>query len=822
MKHTTTASAFAAILAAATCLFSGCRAPAATAPQPTAAAAPTAPASYGEAYKRAQELRSAGKKDEAAAMAQTAADLAAKPDEKAQALWLKGDIYWSRNPSPVHEQYALEAQAVEGISPARRTALVKDIMGKIHSAQGTNGLVKARALAAATLAHPSMSNATYRIQVAAAAAAVEFENILLDDARARLAAVGKEAALSPADAAQLLFAQADLERKAGDYAAARAFLKKIYDDKAVAGNTRLNALMTALDLLQGDNLRGEALALAQKHLADTGEGAIKDGGKDRRLTEAIVKMEIAEGRFDKARAAIAAYDARKPKDDERAAEAIARDAARLTYSVDFAEGRFEVCRKAILANPEARKGAAEVRELANVFFNRGEYAKSAELSEIFWNVKAVPWNAHRELRNVVVAYVRAGNPKGAAAFLARLADTIEKEPKTEAKLLGMRIAAKFFETGRLSQGDARALAAKAAPGVAKGAYEEAARILVAAGRIDEPRMLDDMRNALLVRHRRNIAPTRYVKDAPTDVGSWRASGLCTEKTRNVCDVKFGKKNAERLITDVAVVRGEGVNASGDGADDRPVAWFWVCYDEYGIHLLFEHRDPKFDEVQLGRTGANGYEMYFAVDDLGPVFQFGINPKLKTFEYSPPWNSPHKYFRRLEKYADFTSRPSGEGYATAMNIPWELVYDRLPENGSEWPFEMICWSRLGAVTWGGTDIWQRSEWGHWRFEGLTPKVRNAIRRVIVYKAIARFNAQKNFASGGLVGKWKDAELGDPEFFAAELAPLVAKLDAYAAEAKGDVADAVIDRLFKEAVPLWYDFQYEVAARRTRYLERQLTE
>lgn len=817
MKHATTAAALAATLAA-TGLFSGCRT-SATAPLP-ADAATAAPATFQEAYGRAQALRSAGKKDEATAMAQTAADLATKPDDKAQALWLKGDIHWSRNPTPVHEQYALEALAVEGISPARRTASVKDIMGKIHSAQGTNGLAKARALAAATLAHPSMSNATYRIQVAAAAAAVEFQNILLDDARGRLAAVGKETPLSPADAAQLLIAQADLERKAGDYAAACAFLKKVYDDKAVAGNTRLYALMTALDLLQGDNLHGEALALARKHLDDTGESAIKDGGKDRRLTEAIVKMETAEGRFDKARAAIAAYDARKPKDNERTAEVIARDAARLTYSVDFAEGKFEACRKAILANPEARKGTAEARELARVFFNRGEYAKSAEISEVFWNIETLPWGTQRELRNVAVAYVRAGNPKGAAAFLARQAETLAKAP--EATRIGLRIAAKFFEAGRLSKGDARALAAKAEPKDAKGAYEEAAKILVAAGRIDEPKMLDDMRNALLVKHRRNIAPTRYVKDAPTDVGSWRASGLCTEEARNVCDVKFGKKNAERLITDVAVVRGEGVNATGEGADDRPIAWFWVCYDEYGIHLLFEHYDPKFADVLLGKTGATGYEMYFGVDDLGPVFQFGINPKLKAFEYCPAWNSPHKFFRRLNDYADFSSRPSDEGYATAMNIPWALVYDRLPENGSEWPFEMICWSRVGAVTWGGTDIWQRSEWGHWRFEGLTPQVRAAIRRQIIYTAIERYRNAKNFARGGIIGKWQDAELGDPAFYEEKMKPLVEKLDGYVRMAEGEIDAKLAEKLFNEAVPAWFDFTYEVADLRSDYLLESLTE
>ncbi len=158
----------------------------------------------------------------------------------------------------------------------------------------------------------------------------------------------------------------------------------------------------------------------------------------------------------------------------------------------------------------------------------------------------------------------------------------------------------------------------------------------------------------------------------------------------------------------------------------------------------------------------------------------------------------------------------------MNVSWELVYNTLPENGTEWPFEMIYWSRSGGLTWGGTDIWQRSNWGHWRFEGMTPKVRSAIHRVLVYRALARYNAQKNFATGGAIGTWRDEELGDPAFYEQELKPLVEKLDAYAAEVKGEMGDALADRLFKEAVPLWYDFRYEADARRVRYLERQLTE
>ena len=126
---------------------------------------PAEPATFGEAYKRAQELRGKGQKEEAAAMSLKAAELAQKPDDKATALWYRGDVYWNKNTRDIHEQYALEALAVEGISPARRVFSVKDILAKIYVEQGEKGLEKARGLVYSTLAHPSMSNATYRIAV---------------------------------------------------------------------------------------------------------------------------------------------------------------------------------------------------------------------------------------------------------------------------------------------------------------------------------------------------------------------------------------------------------------------------------------------------------------------------------------------------------------------------------------------------------------------------------------------------------------------------------------------------------------------------------
>ncbi len=807
MKTRTLAFAAAALLVATSFLHA--------APEVAEPQKPAEPATFGEAYKRAQELRGKGQKEEAAAMSLKAAELAQKPDDKATALWYRGDVYWNKNTRDIHEQYALEALAVEGISPARRVFSVKDILAKIYVEQGEKGLEKARELVESTLAHPSMSNATHRIAVVTALANVEFENFRVDDARARLAQLDSLPSLTVADKAQVLQARADLEKKCGNYAAACTLLEKIYKDKTQTPKAQLDAAVSAIRLLDEDNRREEALALARSLFDDT---ELQVGGKDERLADAMVRTEVALKRPDAARQTIAKLAARKPA-DERGAAAIERTVAMLTYFVDFTEGKFEACRAAILAHPDKFRGVNEAKDLSTVFFNRGEYAKAAEIGILFWNKPSIPWGNEKFFRSIPVAYWRAGDAKGAAAFLLGQAETMTGV--SEGRRLGYRIAAKFYEKGSLSKGDVKGMTAKVAPKVAKDAFQEAAKQLVSIGRTEEPRMLYDMRNALFVPHRRNIAPARYVKNAPTDVGSWKASGLATEKTRNVCNVKFGKENAERLITDVAVARGDKVNASAEEMGDRPIAWFWVCYDEYGIHLLFEHYDPKFADALLGKAGAVGYEMYFAVDDLGPVFQFGINPKLRNFEYCPPWNSPHKYFRRLEDYADFSSRPSDEGYATAMNIAWTLVYDRLPENGSEWPFEMICWARSGGVTWGGTDIWQRSEWGHWRFEGFTPQVRAAIRRQIVYKALSRYRDERNFARGGRIGKWQDAELGDSAFYGEKMKPLVEKLDAYVSMADGNLDDKLVDKLFNEAVPAWFDFEYEVAALRADYLLEDLT-
>ena len=530
------------------------------------------------------------------------------------------------------------------------------------------------------------------------------------------------------------------------------------------------------------------------------------------VANALVPAYLALKDYKSAAAAVAELRATKvPANDKGYPKEIEKKALELEFAIAVAQDDLERARRIVLQSQNAK----QLGDLAGRFAGRGQYAKAVELYELWWPTQPgwMSWMHIDEMKGAVIAYWRAGK----RAELAKLLDeTVQKMPRVdENRKLGCRIAAECFRNGRLTKGDVERIVAGMDPKLVRDGIPYGAGLLVEVGLYEEPKMLGEMRQALFVHLPRNVAPVRYIANAPTDAGSWFASGLMTPENRNICDRKFGKAAAERLITDVNVIRGG--KEEGEGAEAEAVdSWFYVCYDEQGVHLLFEHNDAKVAEVVRGKTRPTDYEMYLAIGEGEQVYQFGVNPLKREFDYCPNWNSPHKKFRRLSDYADFSTRPTDYGFATAMNISWDLAYHVLPENGTTWPFEMIHWSRSGGITWGGTDIWQVSNWGRWRFEGMTDEVKAKIHRILMYKALARYNAEKNIAVGGVIGKWKDPELGDPAFYDACLKPLVEKLDAAAKDAEGEPDDATVERLFRDAVPQWYDFKYYASEVRTKYL------
>ena len=104
--------------------------------------------------------------------------------------------------------------------------------------------------------------------------------------------------------------------------------------------------------------------------------------------------------------------------------------------------------------------------------------------------------------------------------------------KVDAKRkLGCKIAAECFRTGKLAKADVDKIVAGLDPKLVRDGIPYGAGLLVEVGLYEEPKMLGEMRQALFVHQPRNIAPVRYVANAPTDAGSWLASVTTAEPTQ---------------------------------------------------------------------------------------------------------------------------------------------------------------------------------------------------------------------------------------------------------------------------------------------------
>jgi hypothetical protein len=144
---------------------------------------------------------------------------------------------------------------------------------------------------------------------------------------------------------------------------------------------------------------------------------------------------------------------------------------------------------------------------------------------------------------------------------------------------------------------------------------------------------------------------------------------------------------------------------------------------------------------------------------------------------------------------------------------------LPTDGTKWQFESIRWTRSGGRSFAGSQsVHNRSSWGDIIFSGMTPENLTAIKRAIIFKAVAKYRDAKKITSP--VGRWTDADLGDPAFYQTDVAPLLARLDKYADTVNQNMTPADVETIFNEAVPDWMEIDYRVAALRKQYLENIL--
>jgi hypothetical protein len=316
----------------------------------------------------------------------------------------------------------------------------------------------------------------------------------------------------------------------------------------------------------------------------------------------------------------------------------------------------------------------------------------------------------------------------------------------------------------------------------------------------------------------------FTPNAPSDVGSWLNSPLLNDvKSTAKLDRPYGD-NLKALVETDAATSGRNAETSDKSTGDTDTDFHIAC-DAQGIHFFFDAHDTHAQEVLDGLLSGGSFETYLAPGKNQAYYTF--IPRLPNGPISTAPGAfitmyPNSGFR-LPSTDDGTLRnsilPTKDGFGVSLFLSWELFYDKLPANGTKWQFESIRWTRSGGRSFAGSQsVHNRSSWGDIIFSGMTPENLTAIKRAIIFKAVAKYRDAKKITSP--VGRWADAELGDPAFYQTDVAPLLARLDKYADTVNQNMTPADVETIFNEAVPDWMEIDYRVAALRKQYLENIL--
>lgn len=296
--------------------------------------------------------------------------------------------------------------------------------------------------------------------------------------------------------------------------------------------------------------------------------------------------------------------------------------------------------------------------------------------------------------------------------------------------------------------------------------------------------------------------------APKDVTGWETTEIDAPVATGF--EKYNEKAAALLINDVNSVRDSATLKSDKNC---PVS-FRVAADKYGISIYIKAATTKQDEIFSGLAYGGMYEMYLQPGQGEFYYQwlYYVNPE-KCNEAE--WMTPGKHYRFLKEYMEYDSKAVEGGIGTVFFIPWTTLYDRLPDAKSEWKLGVVPWVAEGGFTWGSGQVHELNKFGTLKFAGLE-KIMPDIKRQLVMAAWGKYKKE----SGAVLTFWNDEQRGDRKFEAEVVIPLRDKCTEWGKLVKADMDAATVEMLFKEAVPVWNEFQFVVDDLRTQYLQKQL--
>ncbi len=341
-------------------------------------------------------------------------------------------------------------------------------------------------------------------------------------------------------------------------------------------------------------------------------------------------------------------------------------------------------------------------------------------------------------------------------------------------------------------------------------YNDAAKVFMRARNYEVAKFFGNKADAMFRDDPRYVYECKFMDKSPFGVSGWKNSDIVKDPARRESRFEeYNKKAAALLINDVNVVRDVGT-----GEAKKNNAGFYMAADARGWHVYVHCQDDQVEQVLAGLAKSGTLEMYFAPGKGECYYQWMITLPSEKTDFIE-WMSPNRNYRKMDDYFKVEIAPVDDGFGVYMFFPWDLVYDKLPQEGDLWTFGLVNWARSGGFTWGSGQVHELSKFGKVKFTGVD-KYMPAIKRALVMKAFANYKK----AAASATTFWKDEVKGDRNFYDKTLLPQMEKFNELGKLVKPEMTPAEADMLFEKAVPDWMEFDYLVSELRTEYVKNKL--
>ena len=423
--------------------------------------------------------------------------------------------------------------------------------------------------------------------------------------------------------------------------------------------------------------------------------------------------------------------------------------------------------------------------------------------------------------NAAEFFVFAANESALAVKYAAQVLELAKEPKNRVKTESIREADFLLKMSNAKGDVGKVIAAFESTNKVEWAENlgKAARALLKDGDEAAARKVWARREQIAPPTEQPVLDVPYWENGPHDIRGIVESDFYKQAKKGYLNRKYGDNLKFLIETDSATLGREMTTDKGEKFRPTELFAFW---DRYGVKILLRSFVDNMESVKAGFGGPGGYETYLATGVDDPYHCIMFDPKEggeadDGFITQYDNLTGYRQVSREDGTLIFDNLYFDDGAATLITIPWRAVFNATPWKHPAWYFEAIHWAH-GGLSWGGSkSVHHRSSFGKLRFTGGDAKSYTAVKRVLLPVVKAKFDASCSARSGGETERWQDPELGDQEFYLAEVKPLVERIKPMMDLVKADMSDEDVVKAWDAAGEDALNIDYLVSLKRAAWLD-----